>query len=126
MSEAASSSRELALWAAELAAEKKAEDLILLEVSKVSIIADYFLIATGRTRAQVHAICDYLMEKFRERRRPLLGLEGYQEGWWVVLDYGDLVIHLFQPEAREFYNLERLWSRAPLVEIRPRDDVAER
>jgi len=59
------------------------------------------------------------MEKFRERRRPLLGLEGYQEGWWVVLDYGDLVIHLFQPEAREFYNLERLWSRAPLVEIRP-------
>ena len=53
------------------------------------------------------------MEKFRERRRPLLGLEGYQEGWWVVLDYGDLVIHLFQPEAREFYNLERLWSRAP-------------
>ena len=117
MSEPASGSRKLALWAAELAAEKKAEDLTLLEVSKVSIIADYFLIATGRTRAQVHAICDYLLEKFKERNRPLLGLEGYQEGWWVVLDYGDLVIHLFQPEAREFYNLERLWRRAPLVEI---------
>ncbi len=117
MSEPASGSRKLALWAAELAAEKKAQDLTLLEVGKVSIVADYFLIATGATRIQVQTICDYLREKIKEQGRPLLRMEGYREGWWAVLDYGDLVVHLFQPEAREFYNLERLWSRAPLIDI---------
>ncbi len=115
MSEPASGSRELALWAAELAAEKKAQDLALLEVGKISIVADYFLIATGATRVQVQTICDYLLEKIKEQGRILLRKEGYREGWWVVLDFGDLVVHLLQPEAREFYRLERLWSRAPRV-----------
>lgn len=117
MSKPASSSRKLALWTAGLAAEKKAQDLTLLEVGKVSIVADYFLIATGATGIHVRAICDYLLEKIKEEGRPLLRLEGYREGWWVVLDYGDLVVHLLQPEAREFYNLERLWGRAPLVTV---------
>lgn len=108
-------SRELALRAAELAAEKKAGDPVLLEVGKISIVADFFLISTGATQVQVHAICDHLLENLKKAGAPLLRIEGYREGWWVILDYGALVIHVMQPEARSFYNLERLWSKAPLV-----------
>ena len=107
--------RELGLWAAELAAEKKGVDPVLIEVGKISIIADYFLILSGLSAVQVHSICDHLMEQFKAAGWPLLRLEGYREGWWVILDYGALVIHVFQREAREFYNLERLWSKAPVV-----------
>lgn len=117
MSGSASGSRKLALWAAELVSEKKAEDLTLLEVGRVSVIADYFLIATGATRIQVQTICDHLLGKIKQAGITLLRMEGYREGWWVVLDLGELVIHLLQPEAREFYRLERLWSRAPAVEL---------
>ena len=109
--------RELALWAAELAVEKKAHDPVLLQVSKISILADYFLVATGATAVQVHTICDHLLAKFKEAGHPLLRMEGYREGWWVVLDYGTLVIHIFQPEARAFYNLERLWGKAPVLSL---------
>ncbi len=117
MSGSASGSRKLALWAAELAAEKMAEDLTLLEIGRVSIIADYFLIATGATRIRVQTICDHLIEKIKRAGFTLQRMEGYREGWWIILDFGDLVVHLLQPEAREFYNLERLWSRAPLVSL---------
>lgn len=117
MSEPASGSRKLALWAAELAAEKKAEDLAMLEVGRVSIVADYFLIATGATRIQVQTICDYLLEKTKAAGFSPLRMEGYREGWWIVMDFGGLVVHLLQPEAREFYKLERLWSRATAIEI---------
>ncbi|HOL18375.1 MAG TPA: ribosome silencing factor [Bacillota bacterium] len=111
------SPRDLSLLAYQLALEKKAIDPVLLEVGKMSIVADYFLIVTGTSKVQVHAICDHLMEKIKEAGYPLLHVEGYREGWWVVLDYGSLVIHIFQPEARAFYDLERLWSKAPVVEL---------
>jgi ribosome-associated protein len=115
-SEPGNGSRALALRAVELAAEKKALDPVLLEVGKISIVADYFLIATGSTRVQVHAICDHLLEKLKEAGWTMLRVEGYREGWWVLLDYGALVVHIFQPEARDFYNLERIWSKAPVLQ----------
>ena len=115
--EAGDNPRELALWAAQLAVDKKAIDPVLLEVGKISIVADYFLIATGTSAVQVHTICDYIQEKMKEAGLPLLHLEGYREGWWVILDYGTLVVHLFQPEARDFYDLDRLWSKAPAVKM---------
>ncbi len=111
------SSRKLSQWAAQLALDKKAMDVALLQVGKISIVADYFLIATGNSAVQVHSICDFLMENLKEAGHPLLRLEGYREGWWVVLDYGALVVHLFQPEARAFYNLERLWGKAPVAAL---------
>lgn len=115
--EQANSSRDLALFAAQLALEKKGHDLHLLEVGQVSIIADYFLLATGNTAVQVHAIADHLVESLKKAGFYTLRIEGYREGWWVVLDYGGLVVHIFQPEARIFYDLERLWSEAPLVNL---------
>ncbi|NLM52038.1 MAG: ribosome silencing factor [Firmicutes bacterium] len=95
------------------AENKKAEDLVVLHVGAVSIIADYFIIATGNTKLQVHAIADEIMEKTEEAGIPLLHKEGYDEGLWVLLDYGSVVVHIFQPEQRSFYNLERLWAHAP-------------
>ncbi len=115
--EPANGSRELALFAAQLALEKKGHDLYLLEVGQVSIVADYFLLATGTSAVQVHAICDHLSESLKKEGYHALRIEGYREGWWVVLDYGGLVIHVFQPEARIFYDLERLWSEAPQVTL---------
>ncbi|MBS3943207.1 MAG: ribosome silencing factor [Dethiobacter sp.] len=107
----------MAHLAARLAADKKAIDPVLLEVGKVSVVADYFLIATGNSAAQVHTICDHLLDNMKEAGFSLLRIEGYREGWWVVLDYSALIIHLFQPEAREFYDLERLWSKAPVYRM---------
>jgi ribosome-associated protein len=117
----AGNSRELALYAAELASEKKGHDLYLLEVGQVSIIADYFLLATGTTAVQVRTICDYLVETLKKEGYQAIRIEGSSEAWWVVLDYGFLVIHVFQPEARTFYDLERLWSEAPRIMLEQDD-----
>jgi ribosome-associated protein len=115
--EPATSLKELALYAAQLASEKKGHDLKLIEVGKVSIVADFFLICTGNTAIQVNAICDHLLENLKLRDCHTLRIEGLKEAWWVVLDYGFLVIHIFQPEARAFYDLERLWYEAPQLFI---------
>lgn len=111
--EPATSLKELALYAAQLASEKKGHDLKLMEVGRVSIVADYFLICTGNTAIQVNAICEHLLENLKQNDCYPLRVEGLKEAWWVVLDYGFLVIHVFQPEARAFYDLERLWYEAP-------------
>ena len=113
--------RELALYAAELASGKKGHDLYLLEVGQVSIVADYFLLVTGTTAIQVKTICDHLMETLKKKGFQTIRVEGYSEAWWVVLDYGFLVIHVFQPEARAFYDLERLWSEAPRIMLEQDD-----
>lgn len=96
-----------------LAQDKKAGALVVLEVGKVSLIADYFVIATGANKAQVHAIADQVMVGTKEAGYTLLHREGYAEALWVLLDYGSVVLHIFQPAERDFYNLERLWSHAP-------------
>lgn len=98
------------------AAEKKAIDLTILNIGKVSVVADYFIIITGATKIQVRAIADEIMENAKETGFPLLHKEGYSDGLWILLDYGSVVVHIFQPKEREFYNLERLWSHAPQVD----------
>lgn len=115
--EPAGSPRELALYAAQLASEKKGLDLKLLEVGKVSIVSDYFLLLSGNTAIQVSAICEHLLESLKKKNCYALRVEGLKEAWWVVLDYGFMVIHVFQPEARAFYDLERLWCEAPQLVI---------
>ncbi|NLZ38264.1 MAG: ribosome silencing factor [Firmicutes bacterium] len=98
------------------AEDKKAIDLAILKIGEVSLIADYFVIMTGATKIQIHAIANEIMEKTEEAGFTLLHKEGYDEGLWVLLDYGAVVVHIFQPKEREFYNLERLWSHAPRVD----------
>ena len=110
-------SREIALLATNLLNEKKGLDPVLLEVSEVTYLADYFLICSGTSAQQVHTLADHLMEGLEKEGFTLFRLEGYREGRWVLLDYGDLVVHIFQPEEREFYNLERLWGQASTVSL---------
>jgi ribosome-associated protein len=100
----------LVLIAAEAAAEKKAADVIALRVGPLLVVTDYFLIATGANDRQVHAIGDSVEDALREAGRKPLGREGERELKWLLLDYGDFVVHVFQPEEREFYRLDKLWG----------------
>lgn len=110
--------RELAVLAAEAAAEKKAEDIVVLDVADTLVITGYFVIATGRNDRQVRTIADEVEDVLRERGgvKPI-GREGQREGRWVLLDFGELVVHVFQPDEREFYRLEKLWADAPRVAL---------
>jgi len=109
--------RELAVLAATAAAEKKATDIVVLDVGETLVITNYFVVATGGTARQVSAIIDEIDVTLKGAGARVLGREGEAEGTWVLLDYGDVVVHVFQPEEREFYRLEKLWSDAGRVEI---------
>ena len=106
-----------ALAAVEAALEKKAYDLVVLQVGHLSSIADYFIIATGRSDVQVQSIARGIEERMeREHERPI-AIEGLKHGHWVALDYADVVIHVFFQPAREFYRLERNWTDAQEVAL---------
>lgn len=92
---------------------KKALDILAVNVADKTIIADWFIIASGRSTTQVKALCDELEEKAAERGLIARRKEGYQEGRWIVVDFGTILVHLFHPEEREYYNLERLWVDDP-------------
>jgi len=85
-------------------------------VADMTIIADYMVLASGNSPIQVRALCDDLQEKMAEQGVDCIRLEGYASGRWIVCDYGDLLVHIFHKEEREFYNLERLWSDGGNVE----------
>ncbi len=101
--------------AVHLAEEKKAKDIVVCDIRKLSLIADYFVICSGTTIVQVKSIADYIVEKLDEQNYTLLRQEGYKEGLWVLLDFGEILIHIFQPEIRDFYNLERLWKNSEQI-----------
>jgi ribosome-associated protein len=111
-------SRDLAVIAAEAASDKKADDIIAINIAELLVVTDYFVIATGNTNIQVRAIADEIEEQLRDRAcvRPI-GREGETEARWVLLDYGDIVVHVFQPEERGFYRLEKLWGDAPRLAL---------
>ncbi len=108
--------REFALQAARLLQDKKAQALTLLEIGKLSLIADYFLICSGTNKIQARTLCDHLRENLKDERYPLLRVEGYEAADWILLDFGAVVVHIFQQEVRAFYNLERLWGKTGGIE----------
>jgi ribosome-associated protein len=95
--------------------DRKAVDLKVLHLAKVTDFTDYFIVCSGTSERQVQAIADSVQEKLRESKARPLHVEGYNRGHWVLLDYGDLVVHVFQEEPRRYYALERLWGDAPDV-----------
>jgi ribosome-associated protein len=97
------------------AEDRKAHDVRVLHLGKVTDFTDYFLICSGASDRQVQAIADGVQERLRAERVRPLHVEGYNRAQWVLLDYGDLVVHVFQEEPRRFYALERLWGDAPDV-----------
>ena len=95
---------------AKLLDDKKASDIIALNVGHLTVITDYMVIASGRSVLQTRSLADDLDDRMAELGVPLRTREGYQEGRWIVMDYGTVLVHIFHPEAREYYHLERLWA----------------
>jgi len=96
--------------------DKKGKDILLIEVSEKLPITDYFVLASGGSSIQVRAISDGVEMKLKESGILPLRIEGHREGRWILLDYGDVVVHVFHEEEREFYGLERFWGDAPQKE----------
>ncbi len=110
-----------ALVAARVAEENRGRDIVVLDMRQLTPIFDYFVLASGTSRRQLHAMSeeiDHALEEGLGDRR--MGIEGYDESRWILLDYGDVVIHLFEPETRAYYALEHLWGQAKRVPLEPR------
>ena len=104
--------------AARIAAENRGRDVVILDLRELTCIFDFFVLVSGASRRQLHAISeeiDRVLEKELGDRR--LGIEGYEESRWILLDYGDVVVHMFEPETRAYYAIEELWSQAKRVSV---------
>ena len=103
--------------AVEALEDKKAEDITVIDIGEVSTIADYFIIANGTNSNQVMAMADNVDEALHKAGHPVKQVEGYNEGNWVLLDYNDIIVHVFDRENRLFYDLERIWRDGKAVDV---------
>jgi len=111
------SSRDLASRSADLMLDKKAKEVIIMDLRGLTSITDFFVMGTGESDMQVKAIVDHLNEKMRSEDTKPFHIEGYDKLSWVLIDYIDVVAHVFLPETRDYYRLERLWADAKVSEI---------
>jgi ribosome-associated protein len=110
--------RQLALLAARVAAETRGADVKILDLRGLTPVFDYFVVATGTSRRQIHAMADEIEKAVKTELHDLKrGGEGYEEGRWIVIDYGDVMVHLFDAEARTYWDIEQLWNDAQLVPL---------
>lgn len=107
-------SKKKALLIAKFAQDKKAEDIAVIDLRKIPTICDYFVIVSGSSNRKVKAIAEFIEEESNKRGIKVWHVEGKKEACWILLDCGDIVVHIFYKEARDFYNLERLWADAPV------------
>ncbi len=110
-------SEEIAKLAITALEDKKAEDIKVIDISEVSVIADYFIIANGTNRSQIQALSDNVEEVLGRAQVPLRQVEGYDNANWVLLDFQDVIIHIFDKENRLFYDLERIWRDGKMIGI---------
>lgn len=110
--------RKMAKITIEALEDKKAEDIKVIDISQVSVLADYFIIANGSNRSQIQALSDAVEEKLGGAGYPLRQIEGYDNASWVLLDFGDIIIHIFDRENRLFYDLERIWCDGKSMDAR--------
>jgi ribosome-associated protein len=103
--------------AAALCLDLKATDVVILDLEGVSDVTDYFVIASGTSDTHVRSIADHVMEEMKKRGMPAHHVEGSQQGRWVLIDFVDVVVHVFHPTLRSFYQLERLWGDAAVVPV---------
>jgi ribosome-associated protein len=113
-----------ALLCARQAFDYKAQELVLLDVAEISSFADYFIICSGRSSRQVQGLADHLEESLKEMDIRPLGVEGRREGHWILMDYGDVIVHIFYEPTRHVYELESLWSEAKPVDL-AREGIAD-
>jgi len=107
---------ERARLCARVAAEHRGRDVLLIDLRKLTTLVDYFVIASGTSRRQIHAMADEIERAMNQLGDQKIGIEGYGESRWVLLDYRDIVVHLFDDDTRSYYDLENLWGDAPRVE----------
>ncbi len=110
-------SKELAKIAVQALEDKKGEDIKIIDISEVSVLADYFIIAGGSNRSQIQAMADNVDEMLGKNGGTLKQIEGYDAGNWVLLDFQDVIVHIFDKENRLFYDLERIWSDGKHIEL---------
>jgi ribosome-associated protein len=106
---------ELAHRIVEIASDKKGSDIVLLRTAELTTMADFFVILSGRSDRQVQALAGAIVDELRDEGIRPLGVEGKQSSRWVLLDFGSVIVHVFAPDEREFYGLERLWGKAAQV-----------
>ncbi len=106
---------QIARLAVDVASDKKATDIVLLDLQGISTISDYFVICTGANPRQIRAIATAIDEKLSEHGLPAFHREGSPDSGWLLLDFSDIIVHIFAPKEREYYRLERLWSNAKTV-----------
>ena len=109
-------SREMAKIAIEGLEDKKAEDIKVIDISEVSVMADYFIIASGSNRNQVQALADNVEEMLHDVKIRPRQIEGYQSANWILMDFNDIIVHIFNDEDRLFYNLEKIWLDGKLID----------
>ncbi|MCH5260877.1 MAG: ribosome silencing factor [Lachnospiraceae bacterium] len=109
-------SNEIAKLAITALEDKKAEDIKVIDISEISVIADYFIIANGTNRSQIQTLSDHVEEILGKAGVPLKQVEGYDNANWILLDFRDVIIHIFDKENRLFYDLERIWRDGKLIE----------
>ena len=97
--------------------DKKAEDIQIIDISEISIVADYFVITNGSNRSQIQALSDNVEEKLASQKVFPKNIEGYNTANWILMDYGDILVHIFDVESRDFYDLEHMWRDGKHVEI---------
>ena len=105
--------------AARCAGAKKATDIKVLDLKDITSFTDYFVLCSAGNARQGHAVCDEIEQGLKEMGERPVSIEGYDAGEWILMDYGDFLVHIFSSTARSFYDLERLWRHARLVEIPP-------
>ncbi len=110
-------SKEMAKLAIKALEDKKAEDIRIIDISEVSVLADYFIIATGSNRSQIQALADHVQEQLGRAGYPIKQTEGYDTANWILMDYRDVIVHIFDKENRLFYDLERIWRDGRRVEL---------
>ena len=110
-------SLEMAKLAIAALEDKKAEDIKVIDISEVSVLADYFIIAGGSNRSQIQAMCDNVDEKLGRAGYPSKQTEGYDTANWVLIDFGDIIVHIFDKENRLLYDLERIWRDGKQIDI---------
>ncbi len=109
-------SKEMVKLAIEALEDKKAEDIRIIDIHEVSVLADYFIIAGGSNRAQIQTLCDNLQEKLGRAGYLAKQTEGYDTANWILIDFGDIIVHIFDKENRLLYDLERIWRDGKMVE----------
>lgn len=109
--------KEMAKLAYNVLEDKKAVDIKLIDISAVSVLADYFIIASGTNRNQVQALADNVDETLHKAGYPVKQTEGYRTANWVLMDYGDIIVHVFDSENRLFYDLERIWRDGQTITL---------